>query len=207
MTIWLRHTCHNYASNCSYLLVYMTAHAQFFKICQKNNSIIFFDICHMFLTFFLSWIFLLCFLFIFSSCFIFPLATIHYSIVSGLYNHSICNFNVFSCSSYPKLERNWQTVLALSAFHAILTLGKPDLTQAHLDTVCQIFPRFPQPTFWQCHWFPCHMDIYNSQLPDYQFRKQAILYHFVVSKLLIIMHDFSIKLYKCVLLYCIKLFI
>ena len=79
----------------------------------------------MFLTsIFLPCVFLLYFLFLFPSCFTFPFATTHNSIVSGLYNHSMCNFDVFSCSNYPKLKRNWQTVLTLLGFHAILTLGK-----------------------------------------------------------------------------------
>ena len=123
MTIWLIHTCHNYTSSCSYLLVYMTAHPKFFKLQQKNNFNHFFNICHVFLTFFLPWIFLLYFLFIFPSCFTFPLATTHKSIVSGLYNHSMCNFNMFLCSDYPKLKRNWQTILTLSGFHAIWLLA------------------------------------------------------------------------------------
>ena len=33
------------------------------------------------------------------------------------------------------------------------------------------FPSFLQPTFWQCHLSPCHMDIYNSQSHGSQFRK------------------------------------
>ena len=32
------------------------------------------------------------------------------------------NYDMFSCSNYPKLKRNWQTVLTSSTFHAILTL-------------------------------------------------------------------------------------
>ena len=46
-----------------------------------------------------------------------------------------------------------------------------------------IFPSFPQPTFWPCHWSPCHMAIYNSQVPNYHFRKQVTLYHFILSKI------------------------
>ena len=133
-------TC-TFPSDCPCLLVYKTEHPKFFKIhlrlCQKDNFNHFFPyLCHMFLTFFFP---TLCF----SSCFTFCFTTTHNSIVSGLYNHPMCNFDTFLCPNSPKLKRNWQTVLILSGFHAILTFGKPNINQACLDT-----------TSLYAHWSP-----------------------------------------------------
>ena len=125
-----------FSCDCPYLLVYKTEHPQVFKIhlwlCQKDISIIFPYMCHMFLTFFFPTLY---FPLVFPSCFAFPFATTHNSIVSGLYNHSMYNFDMFSCPNYPNLKRNWQTVLTLSGFHAVLTLGKSNINQACLDTL------------------------------------------------------------------------
>ena len=126
-------------------------------------------------------------------------------------NHVFLIF--FTCSNYTKIEEELTNSTHLVDFPCHNDSWKLEIPQAHLDTLCYMiighvtFPSFLQPTFWQCHWSPCHMDIYNSQISDYQFRKSAILFHFILSKSLLIMHDFSLKLYKCILFYCIKLII
>ena len=63
-----------------------------------------------------------------------------------------------------------------------------------------IFPSFPQSTFWPCHWLPHHMVIYNSQIPNYHFRKQVTLYHFILSKS---MHNNERLQYKFVKLFSV----
>ena len=133
MTIWLRHTCHNYASNCSYLLVCMTAYPKFFKICQvKIISIIF-----------LTWA--MCFSPFLSSCF-FP-SYFHLASLNLLLQHNkvqlvvsiitpCTNLNMISHLNCLKLKKNWQTVLTSLSFHIILTLGKSYISQACLVTLC-----------------------------------------------------------------------
>ena len=113
--------------------------------------------------FFLPCVFFLVSPFIFLSCFAFPFAITHNSIVDGLYNHSMYNFVAFSHSNYPKIEEKLTISTYIVRFPCCLTLGKPNTTQACLDTLCwmlighHIFQSFPQPTFWQCHWSPCHI--------------------------------------------------
>ena len=77
MTIWLKHTCHNYA------------------FCKKNSleytNLFFQHEWHA------SRVFPLCFPLVFPSCFPSTSATTHFSTVSGLYNHSMYKFWHVSC--------------------------------------------------------------------------------------------------------------
>ena len=115
--------------------------------------------------------------------------------------------------NYLKLKMNWEAVLTSSSFYVVLTLEKFNIPQACLDTLWQMlighttFPSFPWPTFWQCHWSPHHVDIYNSQIHGSQFRKQVILYHFVLSKSPILIHEFNRSLFQGVLFYFIQLLV
>ena len=45
------------------------------------------------------------------------------------------------------------------------------------------------------------------QIPNNHFRKHVTSYSFILSKSLLIMIDYNRKLYKCILLYCIWMFI
>ena len=72
----------------------------------------------------------------------------------------------------------------------------PNYHPSTLDTLCAMligqttFPSFLHPTFWQWHWCPHNMDIYNSQIHGSQFREYVISYCFVMSKSHIL-HMFS----------------
>ena len=114
---------------------------------------------------------------------------------------------------YLKLHKNWHTVLTSTSPHVILTLTSPNYQPSTLDTFCTMlishttFPSFPHPIFWQWHWSPHNVDIYNSQIHGSWFREYGISYHFVMSQSLIFVHAFSIYLYQCILFYSIQLII
>ena len=88
-------------------------------------------------------------------------------------------------------------------------LQAPNYHPSTLDTLHTLlighttFPSFSHPTFQQWHWSPHKVDINNSLIHGSRFRKEVISYWFIVSKSLIIMPDFSINLYQCILFYYI----
>ena len=90
-------------------------------------------------------------------------------------------------------------------------LQAPNYHPSTLDTLCTMLighitlHSFPHPTFWQWYWSPHKVDINNSLIHGSWFRKEVISYQFIVSKSLIIMPDFSIYLYQCILFYYILL--
>ena len=106
---------------------------------------------------------------------------------------------------YLNLHKNWQSVLTSSSSHVILSLTSPNYQPSTLDTLCTMlvghttFPSFLHPTFRQWHWSPHNVDINNSSIHGSQFRKEVISYWYIVSKSLIIMPDFSMYLYQCIL--------
>ena len=61
------------------------------------------------------------------------------------------------------------------------------------------------PTFWQWHWSPHHMDIYNSQIHGSWFGKQVISHCIIMSKSPVLRHGFSICLHQNALFYFFSL--
>ena len=80
----------------------------------------------------------------------------------------------------------------------------PILPNAHWTLLFQVFPN---------PLFDSVIGVYTTWIfiiPRFmvlEFRKQVILHHFVLSKSPVLMHDFSISLYQCVLFYFIQLII
>ena len=127
------------------------------------------------------------------------------------------NCDMFLCSNYLKLKRNWHVLVLKQQYSPhqvsmLFWLLKNQISLRHTLThfaKCSLahitFPSFLQPTFWQCHWSPCHVDIYNSQISNYQFRKQVISYHLCFFK---ITHNnawfhYETLCKQCVLFYCV----